>query len=377
MMMANLVFRTFPNHLDQDVELDARIQVEFRSDINVHTLNEDRIILFNVTEQKTEPFTFRYNNRFLTIIPKYHLKPKNHYQVKLIGGQNGIKTITNHPLPQTYVFEFYTKERKEIPAPTILKPTHLSQVDGHVEFVWSHIEQAYYYELEISKSNTFHVLEWPYENHRIYANHVVPDFEFQEGRYYARVRAVDENGFKSAYSLPIQFYYRSSPIQKDEDFIGETETGLPYVEYIRPYHGQTQIKTKKPFRIGTGELMVFLNGMKQAPTSNATLSDGHYREIDEYTIEFVEPLQEGDLVEIIIGQKGEKYHEPSKQLIRLQTELKDQRSSTVHSIKIIGSSPSHGAVNVTVDGEIVIEFDKNILPESVNDDSVYIVEEKN
>lgn len=51
--------------------------------------------------------------------------------------------------------------------------------------------------------------------------------------------------------------------------------------------------------------MVFLNGQKITPTSDPSLTDGDYHEVDATTIEFLEPLIQDEVLECMMEGKGQ------------------------------------------------------------------------
>jgi len=203
----NFVLKTSPSHTATNVPLDARLEVHFMVDMNINTLL-DNVVLFNVDDQRSEPVECEYKNRYLLIQPKSKMEPLRHYQVQLVGGNDGMMDITGRRMPASYTFEFYTADVKGIKAPILTSPTDQSvRTNKNVKFSWEAVEGAYYYELEISKSNTFDVIEWPKSRIRIFEQEIIPDISYAAGNYYARVRSVKNDGTRSAYSDPVQFYY--------------------------------------------------------------------------------------------------------------------------------------------------------------------------
>jgi hypothetical protein len=81
--------------------------------------------------------------------------------------------------------------------------------------------------------------------------------------------------------------------------------GKPYYEFTKATVGMTDITVSTPYQPGTGELRVYLNGLKLQPTSDPSGNDGDYHEIDSNTIRFLEPLLEGDIVEVRMEGKGQ------------------------------------------------------------------------
>lgn len=81
--------------------------------------------------------------------------------------------------------------------------------------------------------------------------------------------------------------------------------GKPYYQLFQAIQGQKRFTLAKPYAAGTGELMVFYNGQKVTPTTDSSLQDGEFHEIDEYTIEFLMEMYEGDVVECMMEGKGQ------------------------------------------------------------------------
>lgn len=81
--------------------------------------------------------------------------------------------------------------------------------------------------------------------------------------------------------------------------------GTPYYDFISATAGQKDIAVNTPYQPGTGELRVYLNGLKLKPTQNAHIDKGDYLEVDHSLIRFFDPLQEGDLVEVSMEGKGQ------------------------------------------------------------------------
>jgi hypothetical protein len=211
------VLRTFPNHLAVAVPQDVTIEIYFVIDIVTDTILPQNVILLNVEEQRSESITLEYRNKVLLIKPENKLSPNTHYQIELVGGKNGIKDITGRFLEQSYLFEFYTADVDHIKPPVLTAPAHQTSLTGPVSFAWNAAEKAYFYELEISRSNTFDVLVWPRGESRVYETQVTPDISYEPGNYYARIRTVNHSGEKSSYSKPIQFYVEKSSQHQHPD----------------------------------------------------------------------------------------------------------------------------------------------------------------
>jgi hypothetical protein len=379
----SFVIRTFPIHLSENVPLDMKIDIFFMFDLNTETITPNNVILFNMAEQKSEPIEFEYKNRCLSIRPKQLYSPLTHYQVELLGGKTGIRDITGRDLGQSYKLEFYTADQTKIKTPTLTSPTDLSEIHGDVKFSWLAVENAYFYELQISKSNTFDVLEWPVKDHRVFGTEVIPDVSYKKGTYYARIRAVKDDGTASAFSKPIRYYY-DGPNEVPEEPIVETIT-LPFVQTLQAKGGEMLFQLEKEYKVGTGQLSVYVNGMKVQATSGPYEKDGEYREIDSKTIMFLEPLTEGDALEFriegVIKEDVKVYGEKadSSEIVALRNFFAAQFENVSNALQVVSVTPSDGSVNIPVNQlkAFIIEFSEEIDPNSVNSTTFYVVSEKN
>ncbi|HDR4861046.1 Ig-like domain-containing protein [Bacillus cereus] len=225
----SMIYKTLPHHMQDEVHLDQEIEIIFMLDINVNSLRQENIILINLKGKKVEPVTFTYNRKVLKVKPLNILNPDSHYQLQLIGRENGIKDITGRIMAETYELEFYTKNMVSVKPPTILKPKDLSIITKKPEYHLTKIEEALYYELQISMSNTFNNLVWPQNSEKVYLledeTSVKLDISYKQAQYYVRARSVDCKGICSSWSKPISFYFDGeidSNIQtsKKEEFRG-------------------------------------------------------------------------------------------------------------------------------------------------------------
>ncbi|QHW35668.1 Ig-like domain-containing protein (plasmid) [Paenibacillus rhizovicinus] len=240
----NFVMRSDPHHMAEGVAIDARIDVYFMVDLNVNTLAEGAVILYNLDEQKNLPIDFIYKGRVLAIQPKIPMSPLMHYQVQIIGGKDGVKDITGKAMPDTYSVEFYTADAKGIKPPVLLSPTDLSEVRKGPQFSWEAAADAYYYELEISKSNTFDVLVWPTERMRIFETSILPNVLYAKGGHYARIRTIRSDGARSAFSKPVQFMYsgeeQSQPEAPPVDILDPNEAHIETLQQFFADQPQAQ-----------------------------------------------------------------------------------------------------------------------------------------
>ena len=220
----NFIKKITPQNLVEDVDVDSEINVYFFPDMNMKLMQADKIILFNITEERSESIEIVYRNRNLKIKPRKLLKPNMHYQVQIIGGEDGVRDITGRIMPQGYVSEFYTKAVDLIDPPILTSPVSLTEIKDDVLFKWKPAENAAYYELEISRSNTFHNLVWPNESMPIYETSLQPYINYEYGAYYARIRSVTGDGRKSEYSDVIRYHYSGSKQTNRSEMIKDLET---------------------------------------------------------------------------------------------------------------------------------------------------------
>lgn len=221
--MVNFIRRTFPGHLERNVPVNKELEIIFFVDLNKHEITSDKIKLFNLTEEKSIPIKYRYYNRKLSVKSIEPLQSNMHYQLQLIGGPEGIVDITGAYMAESYSFEFFTSSEKRITAPVITSPIHMSEVRDSITFEWQPVEDAQYYELEVSRSNTFHNLEWPSEEIKIFETKITPHIEYKKGSYYIRVRAVSITGIKSDYSKTIHVYYDGPSKESFSHVKGESD----------------------------------------------------------------------------------------------------------------------------------------------------------
>lgn len=297
----NFVRRVFPYHLSENVPVDAEIEIFFFLDLNQGTVTPENVLLFNLTEERSEEVEFEYEARRLKIKPIEDLKPNMHYQVQLVGGKDGIKNIIGQEMAETYVSEFYTKKVKQIQPPRFITPTDMVEVTDDIRFEWRPVIDADYYELEVSRSNHFQHLVWPKKETPIYETSIIPHINYEPGTYYARIRSVSYDGTKSHYSKPIRYYYKG---KKQTDNIHQ-----PYREKGIILEPQGKIEKN-----------------------------------------MIQTLQ--------------------------QHFINEEDTQPSDSLKIVKSTPKHKTLNIK-NTPISIVFNKNINPESVTSETIYLIEERN
>ncbi|MCY8466549.1 Ig-like domain-containing protein [Bacillus atrophaeus] len=316
----NIVRRTIPKHTEENIPLDQEVQLLFMVDLNKNSISSDHVILFNITQQKTEEIRFEYYSKTLKVKSVLPLEPLNHYQLKLVGGANGIKSITGHTMAETYELEFYTKDVASIKPPRIFAPTNVSIVREYVTFEFEKIQEADYYELQISQSNTFHNVIWPLNDEKIFPMSelkVTPYIEYKTGQYYARVRSVDKEGIKSAWSPTLSFYYDGNPVIEEA--------------------------------------------------------------VDPIPSEKVSTSKESEDAQTVILKASSSQSKDLTQLSQLQAALSETDETEGIRLYVKSTTPKNGSVNNSKDKlkTIVIEFTESIDPDSVNSSTCYLLEERN
>lgn len=207
--------KTFPYHTQSQMERDVALDIRFFLDIHADTLNPDTIILLDMIEQKPVDCSHVYKRRSLQIKPMELLKPKHHYQLLLKGGTNGIKDVIGIEMADSFELEFFTKEMESIKPPAIIKPVNRTIIESPFDVKLSPVNNAMYYEVQLSKSNRFDVILWPQNSHLIAHSSVIefrPDISLVSGNYYLRARSVSDSGETSEYGPVLQVYIEASEV---------------------------------------------------------------------------------------------------------------------------------------------------------------------
>ena len=320
----NVIYKTIPIHTAEKVALDQVIEVYFMIDINKQALRAEHFILLNMSERKVEDVEFEYNRRVLKIRPMKRLSPLTYYQLQIVGGTDGIKDITGRSMAQTYEVEFHTKDTESIKPPRVIAPTDKSIITKPVEVQLNPSQQAFYYELQISKSNTFHNVLWPVNGEKIYRMtdiKVTPDIKYETGSYYMRVRAVSEEGEASAWSSTIQFYYN-----------GVVEIEIPKDEEVP----------------------------KEEPP-------------------ITEPVPEVNEEDVVLQTKSRIIDEPLTQLSQLQDHFVQEAITASNALSVTASSVQNKSVNnkLTNAKTIIIDFSEDIDPLVATNNTCYVLVERN
>lgn len=325
-LVRNIVYSSHPRHLSTDIPIDTKIQVVLRIDLDAIGFKKEHVILQDVKMARIVPIDVEYRSRKIIITPLQDLEQNNHYIVEIVGGEKGIRTITNQALEESWMLEFYTGYSNELKAPVIISPTNQTISKEKVTFKWEIQQDAFYYHLQISESNTFNHIIWPsMPDINVYDGEATPDFEYENKRYYARIKAVNFNREESAWSETVQFY-----IEKEE------EESIIDNQFQDPAHMQ------KPDDETIENKQTEDKPIEDKPVENNPIKDTTDEELGN--------IQDA-----------------------LENEIEEETALLVKGISI------NGLVNIPITSleQIYIEFDEPINPDSINNRTVYLVGERN
>ena len=321
----NVIYKTNPKHTEENIPLDKAIEIYFMVDINAQKLDLSKVILLNMNEQRIEEVEIAYSQRVLTVTPKKLLSPECHYQLQLVGGKEGIQDIIGRYMEETYEVEFYSKSSISLQAPIILSPVDMSVYKTTPTIQIQSDENVFYYEIQVSKSNTFQNLEWPINDGKVYQSGertITPDVQYDTGQYYLRARATGEDGSKSPWSLLTRFYFDGN-------------------EAIQELSEDVSISTPDSVINPPPESV---NQVKKVVLQAASQSDPSITELDNLRDLFT---------------------------TKFENQIKELRVKSV--------SPSDGSVNngLSTLRQIIIEFTDDIDPNTINSSTCYVLSERN
>jgi len=198
-----LVLGVMPANNEQQVPVNTNIRISFSKHMDISTLTETNIKLRKVNGESI-PFTFTYNRETyqLFVKPVAFLEGNVQYQVELIGGTAGIKSVTGD-YTTTRTYEFNTVLTKSVSQPRNLA---LTQSGSRISAKWDIPTvftegQSIIYNVRVSASNDpANPAIWPLtdaysidlqsEQSTAETSLAIPyDFELKRN-YYVMVRAV-------------------------------------------------------------------------------------------------------------------------------------------------------------------------------------------
>jgi len=183
-----------PENMAQGVDLAAPVEAYFNVDLNPATVSAAKVLLLDLTNRQAVAGNVTYDQRKVTFTPSALLSPLTHYQLIVLGGEDGVKNVLGEPMPQSYKTEFTTGEGTAA-APTIIKPADRTVVSYPFTIEWT--GGAAPYEVQVAVDAGFQVIYWPLNNDQVSVVYiddgvlVVPDRQFEDGFYYVRVRSAN------------------------------------------------------------------------------------------------------------------------------------------------------------------------------------------
>lgn len=190
-----------PANNEKDVATNSDITISFRVHMNASTINDSNIRLKKANgNEVTARVTYNSSEMKATIDPLELLEPGVSYQVHVIGGTSGIKSITGEYLPETRVDHFTTAYGNILSPP---KDLAVSVLDGYPKARWEAPDfysssSPLLYRVVITSSNINPnenpgAILWPSEHdmNETTSNGMNISAKFTEGNYYLYVRALN------------------------------------------------------------------------------------------------------------------------------------------------------------------------------------------
>lgn len=109
----NLISIISPENMKQDISLDTVITVQFESSMNIQSINNQSIKLFQNNNEITTVLRYSRETKVLTIKPEVLLEPESKIELVFISGINGVKTLIGDTLMKEVVYSFKTNTNKE------------------------------------------------------------------------------------------------------------------------------------------------------------------------------------------------------------------------------------------------------------------------
>lgn len=205
------VLATSPSNYEVQVPTNASLTVDFSIDLDNRYI-EDHVYL---TDSRGVHIDARvvYKKKRITVTPNAPLEAGKSYQLVLVGDSDltdnvaqGIRSILGDPMPGNFTVNFTTDGEAALEAPTLLTPAYGSVNRVNPVFSWEPVEHAEHYQIRISKSNRFDVLDFPLEPaEKFFETSIEPDIEWVDGIYYWTVRGVRNDGVAGEWSAIGQF----------------------------------------------------------------------------------------------------------------------------------------------------------------------------
>lgn len=195
-----LITGVTPANNEKGVAANTPITIQFATEMNTKTLTKSNIVLRKVNSSVVD-YELQYINatRRVVVTPSAPLESGTKYQLQIVGGTAGVKSLISTHLGETRTYFFTTNHEVLTSAPTSVS---VSVSNGFVTVTWAQPDQhdpslALSYELMISRSSL--VTDppiWPSVGDINFTGGTTLNIpkQFSEGNYYAFVRAKNDSG---------------------------------------------------------------------------------------------------------------------------------------------------------------------------------------
>lgn len=201
------VIRTYPRNLAKDIPNNAKITVDFNTDLDRDYVDQH----FHVYDADGARIkgTTTYNERSIVFTPDKPFASLQTVRVKIIGddlsGKDiGIRSVLAERMRGDFHISFTILATPLLAAPVLLSPIDQSVIRRDPTFKWERVTNAHHYQMQVSVSNTFNPILWPEKptEHKVYdsTEPLDPGIEFEDGMYYWRMRAVKQDGTEGEWS---------------------------------------------------------------------------------------------------------------------------------------------------------------------------------
>jgi hypothetical protein len=238
-----LVLGVVPANNEQGVAINAPIVITFSKAMDVNTLTDTNINLRKINGEYV-PYkqNYSYDTYQLTLNPESLLDGNTAYQVEIIGGANGVKSITGD-YTVTRDYEFTTILTKSISNPQNLI---LSQDGTRISATWAapavlNDTEPVTYNVRVSASNdALSSYLWPElpigtEYNQAETSLEVPkDFEYSRN-YYVYIQAVSTSDVSD---WTIAQIYLSEPVKDTSSSIDSGSVFIEQIEILEVYPTQ-------------------------------------------------------------------------------------------------------------------------------------------
>lgn len=109
----NLISIISPKNMTQGISLDTVITIQFESSMNIQSINNQSIKLFQNNNEVTTVLRYSRETKVLTIKPEVLLEPGSKIELVFISGINGVKTAIGDTLMKEIVYSFNTSASSE------------------------------------------------------------------------------------------------------------------------------------------------------------------------------------------------------------------------------------------------------------------------